>query len=57
MGIQLLFGSLYTSQLILGTTASSLAASASILAANLLFAHHDASHNVNQLELQAPLKK
>jgi len=39
-----LFGSLYTSQLVLSTSASS-------LAANPLFAHHDASQNVYQLEL------
>jgi len=38
------FGSLYTSQLVLGTSANS-------LAANPLFTHHDASHNVYQLEL------
>jgi len=36
------FGSLYTSQLVLGT-------SASCLAADPLFAHHNGSHNVNQL--------
>jgi len=39
-----LFGSLYTSQLVLGTSASS-------LAANPLFAHHDVSHDAYQLEL------
>jgi len=37
------FGSLYTSQLVLGTSASS-------LAANPLFAYHNASHDVYQLE-------
>jgi len=39
-----LFGNLYTSQLVLGTSASS-------LAANPLFAHHDASYDAYQLEL------
>jgi len=39
-----ILGSLYTSQLVLGTSASS-------LAANPLFSHHDASHDVYQLEL------
>jgi len=38
-GYPALFGSLYTSQLVLGTSA------------NPLFAHHDASHDVYQLEL------
>jgi len=39
-----LFESLYTSQLVLSTSASS-------LAANPVFACHDASHDVYQLEL------
>jgi len=39
-----LFENLYTSQLALGTSASS-------LAANPLFAHHDASYDAYQLEL------
>jgi len=39
-----LFGNLYTSQFVLGTSASN-------LAANPLFAHYDASHDVYQLEL------
>jgi len=40
-------GSLYTSQLVLGTSASSLAA----------FTHHDASHDVNQLEIISASEK
>jgi len=39
-----LFGSLYTSQLVLGTSASN-------LATNPHFAHHDASHDVYQLNI------
>jgi len=50
LGDPALFGSLYTSQLVLGTSASN-------LAANPLFAHHNTSHDVYQLELLAPLKR
>jgi len=41
---------IYTSQLVLGTSASS-------LASNPLFAHHDASHNVYQLEILSASEK
>jgi len=45
-----IFGSLFTSQLVLGTSASS-------LAANPLFTHHDASHDVYQIEIISASEK
>jgi len=45
-----LFGSLYTSQLVLGISARS-------LAANPFFARHDASHDIYQLEIISTSEK